>query len=353
MKPRILAVDDDPMNREIIREILEDDYALDLAESGEDAIRRARERKPDLVVLDIMMPGIDGYETCRRLKVMYPYLKIILVSAKAMPRERLEGYEVGADDYITKPFEPAEFSAKVAVFLRLGSVEEIGQIKSDLITMISHEARTPLAHILSSTQLLEYELGPSCSAEHKELFGIVLNGVSRIQSILEKSMTLFRHNSEGETERVPISLRRVLEGEISRNRLDHPQVRIEFTGEDVEVPGEPSLLAESFRILIRELVERSASGGLVNVEVKSSEDAAVVRLRDFGSVPTEEEIRHFFELFSEADVGHHTGLMDLDLPICASILRRHGGEVHVLTERDGLSWEVILPTEMEEHRRVA
>ncbi|MGH9361080.1 MAG: response regulator, partial [Thermoanaerobaculia bacterium] len=131
-RPRILVVDDDPINVCILEEILAEQYELATAGNGEEALEKAPAFKPDLVLLDIMMPGIDGYEVCRRLK-SNPRLrdaKVILVSAKAMLSERLEGYESGADDYLTKPFDDAELMAKVRVFLRLKSIEEIDRFKT-------------------------------------------------------------------------------------------------------------------------------------------------------------------------------------------------------------------------------
>src|SRR6266705_2169784 len=124
---RILIVDDHPINVAILEEILGDDYPLQTATCGEEALAIAPDFQPALILLDIMMPGIGGYETCRRLRA-HPalrYSKIIMVSARALVAERLQGYDVGADDYITKPFDEEELVAKVRVYLRLRSLEEV------------------------------------------------------------------------------------------------------------------------------------------------------------------------------------------------------------------------------------
>src|SRR6185369_4138543 len=127
MKPTILAVDDDPIMLDMYEAVLDDTYDLKLVSSGENALEfLAANPRVDLVLLDIVMPGMDGYEICRRIRsdASFAHVKIILVSSKVKLEERLCGYEVGADDYITKPFEASELTAKLKVFLRLKTAEE-------------------------------------------------------------------------------------------------------------------------------------------------------------------------------------------------------------------------------------
>lgn len=113
---KILVVDDNPVNIFILEELLEDHYEVVSVMSGEKALAVAPQFQPDVMLLDIMMPGIDGYETCRRFRSQ-PTLsatKIIMVSAKALATERMKGFEAGADDYVTKPFDHGELLAKIA-----------------------------------------------------------------------------------------------------------------------------------------------------------------------------------------------------------------------------------------------
>lgn len=118
-KKRMLAVDDSPNNNAIIEELFGDYYDLRTATTGEEALQIARDFQPDIVLLDIMMPGMDGYEVCRRLRE-HPSLsdiKILMVTAKGALEERIKGYEVGANDFITKPFEQENIQESVAFFL--------------------------------------------------------------------------------------------------------------------------------------------------------------------------------------------------------------------------------------------
>ena len=150
-KNKILVVDDNLTNNEIIQEILSEDYDLRITTTGEEALKIATDFRPDLVLLDIMMPGMNGYEVCRRLRASsnLMHTKIILVSAKKMTSERIEGYKAGADDYIIKPFDEDEFRAKVNVYLRLKSIEEIDLLRRNFTTTVAHEMRNPM-HVVTT-----------------------------------------------------------------------------------------------------------------------------------------------------------------------------------------------------------
>jgi CheY-like chemotaxis protein len=119
VKTTVLAVDDNPINLGILEEILASDYRLKFARNGQQAIQIAEECRPAIVLLDVMMPGMDGLEICRRLRET-PGLNhtiIIMVSAKAMPSERSAGLRAGADDYITKPFDEVELLKMLRCYL--------------------------------------------------------------------------------------------------------------------------------------------------------------------------------------------------------------------------------------------
>lgn len=126
-KKKILAIDDNETNLAVLEEILSDDYELHTASSGYEALAKALKVRPDLVLLDIMMPGIQGYEVCRKIREMpeIAQTKVIMLSAKAMISEKLRGYETGADDYLTKPFDTDELLAKIRVYLRQREFDSI------------------------------------------------------------------------------------------------------------------------------------------------------------------------------------------------------------------------------------
>jgi DNA-binding response OmpR family regulator len=118
-RKKILTVDDNPDNNAIIEELFGDHYDLRTATTGEEALQIARDFRPDLILLDIMMPGMDGYEVCRRLRKFSTLseTKIIMVTAKGDLEDKISGYQAGASDYITKPFEEENILESVEFFL--------------------------------------------------------------------------------------------------------------------------------------------------------------------------------------------------------------------------------------------
>jgi DNA-binding response OmpR family regulator len=126
-KEKILVVDDNPSNVKVLRMKLADaGYDIVEATNGSEALGRIDSDSPDLVLLDVMMPGMDGYETCRHIKSRDAknFLPVILVTAKTETEDLVEGFESGADDYVTKPFNLVEILARVRGMLRIRSMTQ-------------------------------------------------------------------------------------------------------------------------------------------------------------------------------------------------------------------------------------
>ncbi|MBF0345164.1 MAG: PleD family two-component system response regulator [Nitrospirae bacterium] len=132
-KPSLLIVDDEPSNVKILNELLRADYDIRVATSGERALKiTLSDTPPDLVLLDIMMPGIDGYKVCKRLKAdpVTQDIPVIFITSKVDEQDELKGFEAGAVDYVTKPFRPVVVKARVRTHVAL-------KIKSELLKNLS------------------------------------------------------------------------------------------------------------------------------------------------------------------------------------------------------------------------
>ncbi|MBU0511417.1 MAG: response regulator [Chloroflexi bacterium] len=142
MSARILIVDDDPFNRKLVSATMENaGYDVATSESGPDTLARIEEIKPDLIILDVMMPDMDGYEVCRRLRSEShtAHTPIIMLTAGDTLKEKIEGFEAGADDYMTKPFQPAELQARVGGLLRrsVSVKDEVDKTTSKIMAVFS------------------------------------------------------------------------------------------------------------------------------------------------------------------------------------------------------------------------
>ena len=124
----MLVVDDDPTVSDVVRRYLErEDFGVRLAGDGQQALDEYRRERPDLVVLDLMLGGIDGLEVCRRLRRQLPTLPVVMLTALGEESDRVLGLEVGADDYVTKPFSPRELVLRVRSVLRRAAPKAVDE----------------------------------------------------------------------------------------------------------------------------------------------------------------------------------------------------------------------------------
>jgi len=162
---RIVVVDDDPTVADVVgRYLVRDGHTVECVHDGYEALRRVAEQPPDLVVLDLMLPGIDGLEVCRRMRERWP-IPVVMLTALGDETDRLIGFETGADDYVTKPFSPRELVARVRAVLRRSetaeperptALYERGRLR---INFDSHEAwleARPLELSLREFELLKF-----------------------------------------------------------------------------------------------------------------------------------------------------------------------------------------------------
>ena len=137
-KLKVLAIDDEPLNLDIIEEILEERFETEQAQNGSDGIAMAKSFKPDLILLDVNMPVMDGLETCKRLKEgsETSHIPVVFLSALSRVEERMAGYAVGADDYISKPFDEQELLVKIELVLNSKTTkDELEKSSSDAMSM--------------------------------------------------------------------------------------------------------------------------------------------------------------------------------------------------------------------------
>lgn len=223
-KPLIMLVDDVPQNVQILHQILKDgDYSFSVATSGEDALHLVKTNPPDLILLDIMLGDIDGFEVCKRIKddPTTAEIPIIFLTAKIHLEDKVEGFRMGAVDYITKPFEDAEIIARVRTHIRLkrsmdmikdynfqlnetlaemhrsfdeikdSQERKIAREKEEVVKAVSatatHEINQPITVIQGYLDLLKQSMEPDILTPiQAKYLNRIENGLNRLISILEK-----------------------------------------------------------------------------------------------------------------------------------------------------------------------
>ncbi|MDR0676955.1 MAG: response regulator transcription factor [Elusimicrobiota bacterium] len=127
-KIKILVVDDEKDFSDLIKVVLKKhDYEVFLAYNGEEALQRVSEIKPDLLILDLNMPKMDGYEVCKRIRLTYSYkdIAVLMLTVRTLEQDYIEGFSCGSDDYMVKPFEPKELLARIKnLLIRVGKIEK-------------------------------------------------------------------------------------------------------------------------------------------------------------------------------------------------------------------------------------
>lgn len=172
-RPLALVVDDEAPLAALVGSYLErEGFEVELASNGETAVRLARERRPDIVVLDLMLPGIDGIEACRRIRA-FSDAYILMLTAKAEEADKIVGLSTGADDYVTKPFSPGELVARVRALMRRPrgaagpavAVRRIGDLEIDPLAREVRKSGEPV-----ELTRLEFELLDALSEQPRMAF---------------------------------------------------------------------------------------------------------------------------------------------------------------------------------------
>jgi len=344
-----LAVDDDPTNLAIIEELLGDEYDVTTLSDGQAALETAKKLKPSLVLLDIMMPVVDGYELCQMLRAerTLRHLKVVLVSGNARVEERARGFEVGADDYIVKPFSPDEFRAKVRVFLRLKSVEEMDDFQSRLLTLLGHELRTPLTEIFAPAEMLSAE-DPVSDADRRSLAGIILTGAKRLLRFID-SATFLASIRSGQlpmecvaTDCVPLVHQAITS---ARDRFVARGCRVQIEGPTTLVGCvHPGHLFTIFDSILDNAIRFSQRDDCVQIRIGSDPLCPCVSFLDQGPGMDPDYLGTLFDGLDVPGVAYQSSGHGLSLVIAHSLISAMGGDLSVESRAGhGSEFMVTLP----------
>lgn len=346
-KHRILVIDDDRLALRALRRALSKEYDVKTATSGEEALEIISSFRPDLILLDILMPGMDGYEICRtvRSKKNLGLTKIIMLSGKAVVEERLEGYRAGADDYISKPFNTDELKAKIRVFLRLKRIEEVDRIKSDLIALFSHETKTPLSEIIGLSEIIKND--KSFGQKEREYSKIIHRSGLDLLEFVRKTTFLCELKNGLEPDVSIDSVAKHIRQLASFKEIQYIDKKVTVhlqIDKDGRLKVDWSMIDRVFDYILDNAVKFSPDGAEVHVRTIRTKNAYNVYVIDQGEGIESDWIEKIFDEFAIKTIIHHNRGQGLSLAICKNIIELHDGELQVESAPgDGTTFTISFP----------
>jgi two-component system sensor histidine kinase/response regulator len=348
-KNKILIVDDAEDTVELLRKRFRaEGYDTSEAFNGEEALNMVPEYEPDLIVLDVMMPKIDGYEVCQRLKAdeKTKYIPVLMLTAKGEVEHKVKGLNIGADDYMGKPFDYKELSARVRSLLSIKATHEkkVEEEKSgaleQMMEQVAHEIRNPLTSVGGFARKVFNKL-PEDDPNRKYMQYIIEDVAvleSMIKQLIElKSMTISMKEPSAMNEVVKDSLK-IFEQDFAQKAI---QVETELRESLPMITADKKLLKRAFCNLIKNAVEAMESGTkTLKVTSRVNGDNLELQFSDTGKGITKEKIKNIFDPLVTSKV-YGPGL---GLTFALKIIQDHKGTISVESEEGkGTTFTIRFP----------
>lgn len=352
-EPRILIVDDDPGTIRLLIKILKDIGKIDFATSGPEAIQMAKTACPDLILLDIEMPGMDGFDVCRTLKndPDLAEIPILFVTIHDDIDSETHAIEMGGADFITKPPIPAVVSARVRNQLALKSRQDALR-RSNLeleqfAIVLSHDLREPLRMVTSYLGLVEKRLGPDLDGELKEFIDFASGGATRMGQMLNDLLEYSRiGRSSKEIEQVPLA-EAVADALANLSAALHDDEAEVLVADELPIVcGHRSELVRLFQNLIANAIKYREVGRKAQIHIGAEERRADwrvwVRDNGIGIAPADRD-RAFMIFQRLATREHHEGT-GVGLAAAKKIVEHLGGSIWIESEvGQGSCFFIALP----------
>ncbi len=342
-RPAVLVVDDEPINRSLIRASLGATCEVVEAGSGPEALAILAERSVDIVLLDVMMPRMSGYEVCKRIKdEQREYLPVLLVTALGEQEDKNRGLEAGADDFLTKPVDRRELILRTRAFLRLREQEKVirrqleelqrlQSAKDELVALLVHDLRSPMAGIVAHLQLLQEELHGQQATDVQQALRAADTALARMEETLQVRLI-----EEGRlsTRRAPVQLEALVRDTVASLEAVARRRKVSLTG---AAAGEPTaaldenLVKRALENLLTNSLKYTPAGGDVAVSVQAENGAVVIEVADRGpGIPADLKASMFEKFGSvEAKRGQARKGFGLGLYLVKLVAEGHGGAVSV------------------------
>ncbi|NPD45074.1 MULTISPECIES: response regulator [unclassified Lentimicrobium] len=366
---KVLIVDDVPKNIMVLgNNLLSENYQIAYARSGQEAIDLTLENDFDLILLDIMMPGMDGYETCKHIlnNPQTAQIPIIFITAKNDFDSIVKGFDAGAKDYVTKPFNAKELLARVRTHLELkrnretleglnskleqkvrdrtlelkkanDKIKQLDSAKSSFLGIISHEIRTPLNGIFGSVEILRDMLKDDDS---EDIIEMISESAERLLTFSELSTLITELNIDTyQLSKYIIDLSDVLQ-EVKEERIlklsNESKVNIHY--EDNEkgffIDADEKLIRKVINDIIHNSIKFNQESVEIHIDINKSDQDIQIQISDDGVGFPSHILENIFEVF-HADSEEYVEGKGLNLAAARLILQAHGGNIKAENSKDG------------------
>ena len=348
----ILIVDDEPQNLKVVGALLQElGYNFSFASSGPEALQRIENRTPSLILLDVMMPGMNGFEVCKKIKnnPKIKHVPILMLSGLSDEEDIAKGLDLGAEDFLTKPIRPLELQARVKTLLRtkqlFDELEEANKVTENLVQMIAHDLRAPLTVVKCISSLLKNKPDPKI----KDFGERIHLSSNRAENMINDMLSVM--NYSGEALKLNLETKGIVEFFNAITDSLKPLAEQNRMSLNLKVPDQAyKVLIDSYLInrLIENLVLNAIKHNNADSEIYLSADIDqennkwLFRVADNG-VGLPEGKENIFDMHQTGS-GRSTHSHGIGLSFCKLVVDAHEGKIRTYkNEPRGAVFEVELP----------
>lgn len=352
----ILLVDDNVKNLQVLGTLLEGKYRTAVAKDGLKALKFVEEMLPDLILLDIMMPEMDGYTVCQKIKASDKIrdIPIILLTAKTDAEDIVKGFEAGAVDYVTKPVHKEELLARIKTHLTLQQTRKelkmINQTKDKFFSIIAHDLRSPFSGFLEFTQILLQDFDDFDREEIKEYLFELQKSSKTMYALIENLLTWARLN-QGLIQFTPqhVILHELIEQTIelfSFRALQKKIALINQVDRNITAFLDSNIISTVLRNLISNALKFTFADGTIKISAHEDNKYIHIAFSDTGIGMSDDDLLKlfridvkFFNIGTERETGTGLGLI-----LCKELIEKHGGAIWAeSTVGEGTTFRFSLP----------